>query len=126
MFLQNTVHPLPDIIVRMRHWRNLRNRVMTSAQVYLARNVCVPDCGPSQVWFGIHLPIVVEASAFCKTFCDGVLSCRMARATDACPVWGGGLNISWHPTAVPATIVSLVAGQGRTAMYRDRDAEASF
>jgi len=52
--------------------------------------------------------------------------CRMARATGACPGRGGGLNISWHPTAVLATILSLVAGQGRTAMYRDRDAEASF
>jgi hypothetical protein len=35
---------------------------------------------------------------------------RMARATDASPEWGGGLNISWHPTAVLATILSLVAG----------------
>jgi hypothetical protein len=34
-------------------------------------------------------------------------------------------NISWHLTAVLATILSLVARQ-EDAMYRDRDAEASF
>ncbi len=34
------------------------------------------------------------------------------RATDACPVWRGGLNIRWHPTAVLATILCLVARRG--------------
>jgi hypothetical protein len=76
MCLENTVHPLPNVIVRMHQGRNLRNSVMTSAQVYLGRNIRVSNCGPSQVWFGIHLPIVAPASSFCKTLCDGVLSCR--------------------------------------------------
>ncbi len=40
---------------------------MASAQVYLGRNIRVSNCGPSQVWFGIHLPIVAPASSFCKT-----------------------------------------------------------
>jgi hypothetical protein len=38
----------------------------------------------------------------------------------------GGMNISWHLAAVVATILSLGCQTRRTAMYRDRDAEASF
>ena len=43
MFLENNVHPLPDIIVRMHQGRNLRNRVMASTQVYLSRNIRVSN-----------------------------------------------------------------------------------
>jgi hypothetical protein len=101
MFLQNTAHPLPDIIVSMRHWRNLRNSVMTSAQVYLARTIRVTDCGPSQVWSGIHLPIVASAPSFLQdTSARALLSAAaMRHAVDVSPGAGSSLRVAFPALA---------------------------
>ena len=66
LFIQNTVHPMPDLIVRMRQRRDLWDRMMASAQVNLRRNIRVSARASSQLRSGIHLPIVARATSPCK------------------------------------------------------------
>lgn len=58
LVVKDSAHPVPDLIVRMHQRRNLRNRTMASAQVYLGRDTRVSSRAPSQPQPGIHPPIV--------------------------------------------------------------------
>ena len=58
LVVKDSAHPVPDLIARMHQRRNLRNRMMASAQVYLGRDIRVGTCAPSQPQPGIHPPIV--------------------------------------------------------------------
>ena len=62
LVVKDSAHPVPDLIVRMHQQRNLRNRTMASAQVYLGGNIRVGTCAPSQPKPGIHPPIVAQSA----------------------------------------------------------------
>ena len=62
LVVKDSAHPVPDLIVRMHQRRNLRNRTMASAQVYLSRDIRVGSRPPSQPKPGIHPPIVAQSA----------------------------------------------------------------
>lgn len=62
LFVNDTSHPVPDLIVRMHQRRNLRNRMMTSAQVYPGRDIRVRTCAPPQHRYATHPPIIAQTA----------------------------------------------------------------
>jgi hypothetical protein len=79
VLLDDTAHPEPDLIVRMYQRRDLRNRMMTSAQVYPRRAIDVSTGASPQLLADVHQPILIGSITFTKRSAQVALICGRQR-----------------------------------------------